>query len=744
MPDNFAASLAALRATLSRRFGARAEHLGAWRLSLLNGLCAVTCYLGVLVGFPSVWFSVQYQLWGLVAADFVALSVVTALHFRRDLSYRFRAGAFLATVYLIAVALLFSVGVMSQIYLLAVPVLCTVLMGSRPALLAIAGCSTTLFLAGYVGNIPQSTPTDTASPLLHWIIVSTNFLMVASVLMVSCAYLLHGLAGALARQRAAHAELEAQIAVLQAREVALRESVAAQKAAEESNEQKSEFLAMISHEVRTPLGGVIGMLRLAKKDATLSDDTRRKLRIGLGNAEVLLHIINDILDFSRLEAGKMPFETIDFDLPALLHDVVALLADRAETKGISLVAELDPALPRWWQGDPVRLRQVVMNLVGNGVKFTERGEVRLAAAPAPGGGVLLTVRDTGIGIDSEAIGRLFRKFEQGNAATSRKYGGAGLGLAICKNIVDAMAGTIEVRSAPGAGSVFSVRLPLPAGQPAPVQRAASRAPHAASLAILCAEDGSTNQIILRELLAGMGHTVTIAEDGVAALARLAQQEFDLVIMDSRMPRMDGIAALRLLRAGTGGVRNPAVPVIALTANAAAEEQQRFMEAGANGFLPKPIDEASLHAEIGRQLGLLAAGRAPSVADLDAMFHPARPARQDAARAAARSAFLREGPRLLAAIQEGLATGNAAAISLNAHSLLGAGAYFGAAELSALCGRIEPLADAGQLASLAPLVAALEAELAAVMAAMTPPAASQPAATPPAVMAPAVAHAGLPA
>lgn len=722
MSANFAAPLAVLRATLSQRFVAprvNVEHLGAWRLSLLNGLCAVSCYLGVLVGFPSVWFSVQYQLWGLIAADFVALSVVTALHFRRDLPYRFRAGAFLATVYVVAVALLFSVGVMSQIYLLAVPVLCTVLMGSRPALFAIAGCSATLFMAGYVGNIPQSTPTDSATPLLHWIIVSTNFLMVASVLMVCCAYLLHGLAGSLARQRAAHAELEAQIAILQARETALRESVAAQKAAEESNEQKSEFLAMISHEVRTPLGGVIGMLRLAKKDPTLSDDTRSKLRIGLGNAEVLLHIINDILDFSRLEAGKMPFESIDFDLPALLHDVVALLADRAETKGISLVADLDPALPPWWQGDPVRLRQVVMNLVGNGVKFTERGEVRLAAAQVPGG-VLLTVRDTGIGIDGEAIGRLFRKFEQGNAATSRKYGGAGLGLAICKNIVDAMGGTIEVRSKPGAGSVFRVSLPLQAGRPAPPRPAAARAAHGVSLAILCAEDGSTNQIILRELLAGMGHAVTIAEDGVAALAQLAAHDFDLVIMDSRMPRMDGIAALRLLRAGTGGVRNPALPVIALTANAAAEERQRFMEAGANGFLPKPIDEASLHAEIGRQLALLAAERVPGVAELDAMFGlHGRPARQDAARAAARSAFLREGPRLLAAIKDGLADGDAAAVSLNAHSLLGAGAYFGAAELSALCGRIEPLADAGQLASLAPLVQALEAELAAVMAAMAP-------------------------
>lgn len=684
--------------------------LDAWRLSLLNGLCGVACYLGLLVGFPSVWFSMQCGLWGLAAADFMAMAVVVLLHLRRDMAYRYRAGLFLATVFMLAIALLFSVGAMMQTYLLAVPVLCTVLMGRRTAVLVMLACSATLFLAGYVGGIPQGTATPSPSPLMHWTVVSTNFLMVASTLVVSCAYLLHG--------------LQAQIGKLQARELALRASVAAQKAAEESNEQKSEFLAMISHEVRTPLGGVIGMLRSAKKDATLSADTRNKLRISLGNAEVLLHIINDILDFSRLEAGKMPFETIDFDLPALLNDVVMLLADRAETKGISLVADVPADLPQWWLGDPVRLRQVVMNLVGNGVKFTEHGEVRLAATPAPGG-VLLTVRDTGIGMDGEELRRLFQRFEQASAATSRKYGGAGLGLAICKNIVETLGGSIEVHSEPGAGSEFRVCLPLPAGRPAPAAAhpASVRAPHAAKLAILCAEDGSTNQIILRELLADMGHAVTIAEDGLAALARLAERDFDLVIMDSRMPRMDGIAALRRLRAGQDGVRNPAVPVIALTANAADDERRRFMAAGANGFLPKPIDEASLHAEIGRQIGLLT----PSPDELDAMFgvDGSQTPRPEAPSAAARAAFLSEAPRRLAAMRDGLAGGDAAAVSLHAHSLLGGAGYFGTAGLRMLCGRIEALADTGQLASLAPLVDALGTELAAVLAAL--PAAMQPAA-----------------
>ncbi|MYN03518.1 response regulator [Pseudoduganella sp. DS3] len=705
-----------------------ADKLQTWRNNLLQGLCAVAFCLGLVTMVPSIWAGVQQQNWGMIGADVVALACTGMLYACRSVRYGLRAFTFLAICYLLALVLLFSIGLLSQPYLLAVPVLCTVLLGLRAGLLALPCCGVTLFAAGYWGGIDPGLGQLDVGLSMHWTLVALNFLLVAALLVVSCAYLLHGLAGALARQRAVHEALESQIAILQAREVELRESMAARKAAELSNELKSEFLAMISHEVRTPLGGVIGMLRLAKRDDTLSADTRRKLRIGLGNAEVLLHIINDILDFSRLEAGKMPFESIDFDLPALLQDVVALLADRAETKGISLVAELDPALGRWWRGDPVRLRQVVMNLVGNGVKFTERGEVRLAARAAPDGGVVLAVSDTGIGIEREAIGRLFGKFEQGNAATSRKYGGAGLGLAICKLIVDTFGGQISVRSEPGAGSVFEVRLPLQAGQPAVALPVARLAPHAVALRLLCAEDGSTNQIILRELLSEMGHSVTIADDGAAALEMLARQDFDLVIMDSRMPRMDGIAALRLLRAGAMGVRRPDVPVVALTANAAQEERQRFMEAGANGFLPKPIEEASLHAEIGRQIALLAQA-APGRAELDAMFglngHAGRQgaaavaaadgAGGSANSAAVRAAFTAEAPRQLAALRQGLADGDAAAVALHAHSLMGSAGLFGARELTALCGRVEALADRGELAAIAPLAGQLDEQLARLLA-----------------------------
>lgn len=735
------------------------QDLQGWRNRLLDGLCAVAFWLGVLAVVPSMWGAVQQGHWPLVVTDIIALAGTGFLNYRRDISFQRRALGILGIAYLIAVVLLFSLGPLSQIYLLAVPVLCTVLMGSVPAMLALLWCSATLFLAGCVGGIEPGMAVVVVSPLTHWAILSVNFLLVSTILTLSCTYLLHGLDGALARQRATHARshenelryrqtLEAQIVTLHAREADLRasqarqaESLAAQRAAEVSNQLKSDFLAMISHEVRTPLGGVIGMLRSALKDDGLDAITRNKLRLSLSNAEVLLQIINDILDFSRLEAGKMPLEVLDFDLVTLMQDVVGLLGNRAEAKHIALIADIDPALPAWWRGDPTRLRQVVVNLIGNGIKFTERGEVRVSVALHDAQGLIITVRDTGIGIEADALGRLFQKFEQASTATARKYGGAGLGLAICKNIVSAMGGQIEVSSHLGAGSVFRVYLPLERGMPVSIRPVEVGHPHAASLAVLCAEDGHTNQIILRELLGNMGHSITIVEDGLAALEQLAARDFDLVIMDGRMPRMDGITAVQQLRAGLNGVRDAAVPVIALTANATTEDRHRFMAAGASGFLAKPIDEMALHGEIERQLDvLLAQGRplvgeqrtvsagVPALAELDAMFGvtelPAISVQRsnggDKLYHAMWSAFQSEGPRLLTVAQQGLNDGNATAIALAAHSLMGAAAFLGADALHTCCAEIEKLADAGQLTALTPHLDALNNALKLALAEMARP------------------------
>jgi len=519
--------------------------------------------------------------------------------------------------------------------------------------------------------------------------------------------------------------------------------VTAQQAAETANQMKSEFLAMISHEIRTPLGGIIGMLRFGLKDASLSGGTRTKLGVGLSNAEILLQIINDILDYSKLAAGKMSLEVIDFDLTAVVRDAQTILEERAEAKGLSLSIEIAAGLPQWWRADPVRLRQVLINLIGNAIKFTERGAVRVRVKQEPDGQIAVSIRDSGIGISPEAISRLFQKFEQADAATTRKFGGTGLGLAICKQIVEAMGGTIGVESELGVGTTFSFRLPLQPGMATAATADDATAAHSHGLQVLCAEDGATNQIIIRELVHAMGHQIDIAEDGVAAVAALALKDYDLVLMDSRMPRMDGIEALRLIRQGADGVRDAKIPVVALTANVGVEERERFFAAGANGFLGKPINEAELHAEIGRMIALLlqrgkplplyqepvvevaSAPATAGMAALDAMFGvaeesgaapaaavtpvapvtPPVPQRRSSdrsqgfsaqARQAMQRAFVTEAPRLLALVKSSLEGGDAKAIALAAHSLKGSAGYFDAVELQEICRQIEAAADAGDL------------------------------------------------
>ncbi|CAN7279490.1 ATP-binding protein [Pseudoduganella sp. LjRoot289] len=392
----------------------------------------------------------------------------------------------------------------------------------------------------------------------------------------------------------------------------------AKEHAEIVSRHRIDFLSAMSHDIRTPLAGVIGMLKFALRDQTVQGRTEEYLRIGLQNSEALLAILNDILDFSKIDAGKLSIEIINVDLRTLISEAIGILQGQADAKSLLLRSELALDLPRYVLGDPTRLRQILLNLLGNAIKFTDRGEVRLEAAGRPGQSgmtiINFSISDTGPGINGATLDRLFQKFEQADMSTTRRYGGTGLGLAICKELVELMGGEIGVASEPGVGSCFHFSLPLALGVPpeAELAPAPREQRHAYRLRILCAEDVRTNQIIISTLLEAMGHEVVLVENGIESLEALSSSDYDLVLMDGRMPSMDGEQAARLIRRGGSEdyrVRDTCVPVIALTANASDHDRARYLAVGMDGFLSKPVDERMLYDQIEKTIAqLLSRGR----------------------------------------------------------------------------------------------------------------------------------------
>ncbi len=485
-----------------------------------------------------------------------------------------------------------------------------------------------------------------------------------------------------------------------AAEIAL---VEAKLLAEAATRAKSRFLANMSHEIRTPMNGVLGMAQLLKETSLTADQTSY-LRSILKSGRALMTIINDVLDYSKIEAGALELQPRAINLRNLVDEVMRVNEPAAKEKALGLEFDYPEALPRFVEADPDRLRQVLTNLVGNAVKFTDHGRVDVRITrEEKDGAFLVAVEDTGIGIEAEVLPRLFTSFSQGDASSTRRFGGTGLGLAISRRLVELMGGQITVTSRPGAGSRFVVRLPLVVvkdapftSSPTPIDLQAPKANAYAGRKVLVVEDVFANQQVTKALLEWVGLTVVLAENGQKAVEAWQRESFDLVLMDCQMPVMDGYEATRAIRTLEVEAGRRRTPIIAVTAHAMKDERVQSFEAGMDDHVTKPFWADELHALLGRWLTPSLPALPSLPAPLDLRLVGRLRSQSGPGFVGLVRSFIETTPQLVGELGAAVTAGSTEDVGRLAHAIAGSAVCFGATELMRAAKALEAKARQGEL------------------------------------------------